>query len=104
MATSRWLAFCSAGLSGVLVAGASLAARGETPRRTEIGAAPAWQGATREHIGRCVTEEQRRHAGCSANRMQWGFHHGLLGAANPARQDAAADAAVSSRATLTAIA
>ena len=57
-----------------------LAARGGTPRCTEIGAAPAWQGATREQIGAFVTEEQRRHAGCSANRMQWGFHHGLLGA------------------------
>ena len=59
-----------------------LAARGETPRCTEIGAAPAWQGATREQIGAFVTEEQRRHTGCSADRMQWGFHHGLLGDEN----------------------
>ena len=33
--------------------------RGETPRRTESGEAPAWQGATREHIGQYPTEEQR---------------------------------------------
>ena len=59
--------------------GVGLAARGGTPRCTEIGAAPAWQGATREQIGAFVTKKQRRHAGCSANRMQWGFHHGLLG-------------------------
>ena len=26
-----------------------------------------------------MTEEQRRQAGCSADRMQRGFHHGLLG-------------------------
>ena len=32
-----------------------LAARGGTPRCTEIGAAPAWQGATREQIGVFVT-------------------------------------------------
>ena len=57
---------------------ASLAARRETPRCTEIGDAPGWQGATREHIGSCVTEEQRRQMGCSADRMQRGFHHGLL--------------------------
>ena len=56
-----------------------LAVRGETPRCTEIGGAPAWQGATREQIGAFVTEEQRRKAGCSANRMQRGFCHGLLG-------------------------
>ena len=53
-----------------------LAARGGTPRCTEIGAAPAWQGATREQIGAFVTEEQRRHAGCSADRMQWAFTTG----------------------------
>ena len=37
----------------------ALAARGETPRSTESGEAPAWQGATREHIGQYSTEEQR---------------------------------------------
>ena len=35
----------------------ALAARGETPRCTEIGSAPGWQGATREQIGAFVTEE-----------------------------------------------
>ena len=70
----------------------ALAARGRTPRCTEIGAAPGWQGATREQIGAFVTEEQRRQTGCSANRMQWGFYHGLLddpaggGLQRPARQ------------------
>ena len=28
----------------------ALAARGETPRRTETGEAPGWQGAKSEHI------------------------------------------------------
>ena len=70
---------------------ASLAARGESPRCTEIGGAPGWQGATREHIGVCVTEEQRCQAGCSANRMQGGFQHGLLGAGS---QDARRDTRV----------
>ena len=55
-----------------------LAARGRTPRCTEIGAGPGWQGATREQIGAFVTEEQRWQPGCSANRMQRGFYHGLL--------------------------
>ena len=39
-----------------------LGARGETPRCTEIGDAPDWQGATREQIGTFVTAEQRRQA------------------------------------------
>ena len=56
-----------------------LAARGRTPRCNEIGAAPGWQGAAREQIAAFVTEEQRRQTGCSANRMQRGFYHGLLG-------------------------
>ena len=60
----------------------SLAVRGETPRCTEIGGAPAWQGATREQIGAFVTPAIRSpappEAGCSANRMQRGFCHGLL--------------------------
>ena len=67
-----------------------LAARGRSPRCTEIGAAPARQCATREQIGAFVTEEHRRQPGqganretCdrSANRMQRGFFRGLLGTA-----------------------
>ena len=34
-----------------------LAARGGTPRSTESGEAPAWQGTTREHIGQYSSEE-----------------------------------------------
>jgi len=37
--------------------------RGETPRGTESDEAPAWQGATRKHIGPYSTEEQRRPRG-----------------------------------------
>ena len=43
------------------------AARGETPRCTEIGDAPAWQGATREQIGAFVTEELSGSAGFHAD-------------------------------------
>ena len=76
---------CESGSAAPARAAPPLAARGETPRCIEIGGAPAWQGATREQIGGFVTEEQRRHAGCSANRMQRGFHHGLLSPARTAR-------------------
>ncbi len=59
-----------------------LAARGESPARTEGGDAPAGLGATSEHIGPYLSEEQRRPAGCSAGRMPADFHHGLLGASH----------------------
>jgi len=55
-----------------------LAVRGETPASTETGDAPGSQGATSEHIGPYVSEEQRREARCSAGRMPAEFHHGLL--------------------------
>ena len=45
---------------------AGLAARGETPRRTENGDAPGRQGAPRENTGLYLTEKQRRRPGCSA--------------------------------------
>ncbi len=60
-----------------LGSGAYLAARGESPARTEGGDAPAGPGATSEHIGPYVSEEQRRPAGRSAGRMPADFHHGL---------------------------
>ncbi|HJN44597.1 MAG TPA: hypothetical protein QF572_10505 [Vicinamibacterales bacterium] len=56
-----------------------LAARGETPRCTENGDAPGQQGAPRANTGLYSTEKQRSWPGCSAVRMQRGFHHGLLG-------------------------
>ncbi len=39
------------GQAVTVLRGELLAARGRTPRCTEIGAAPGWQGATREQIG-----------------------------------------------------
>ena len=63
--------------AGVCLLG--LAARGETPRRTESGEAPGWQGAKSEHIGSYVSDEQHSQAVCIAARMQWGFCCGLLG-------------------------
>src|SRR5688572_24778125 len=56
----------------------ALTARGESPASIETGDAPGSQGATSEHIGQYVSEEQRREAGCSAGRMPADFHHGLL--------------------------
>ena len=50
--------------------------RGETPRGTESSEAPAWQGATREHIR---PMSNAVHAGCIAARMQRGFCQGLPG-------------------------
>ena len=58
---------------------ASLAARGETPRGTESGQAPGWQGATRENIGHIRPRSNAVQPGCLAARMQRGFHHGLPG-------------------------
>ena len=60
-------------------AAAALGVRGETPRCTETGEAPGSRGATREHAGLHVTEEQQSEAGCIAGRMQREFRHGLLG-------------------------
>ena len=54
-------------------------ARGGTPRCTETGEAPGSRGATREHTGPYVIEEQQSEAGCIAGRMRRGFRHGLLG-------------------------
>ena len=54
-----------------------LAARGGTPRRAESGEAPAWQGATREHIGHIRPRNNAVQAGCIAARMQRGFRLGL---------------------------
>ena len=56
-----------------------LAARGETPRRTENGAGRVWQGATREQIGHFRPRSNAVHTRFSAVRMQRGFCHGLLG-------------------------
>ena len=53
------------------------AARGGTPRSIESGEAPAWQGATREHIGHIRPRSNAVQAGCIAARMQRGFRHGL---------------------------
>ena len=53
-------------------------ARGETARGTETGEAPAWQGATRAHIGHMQPRSNAVHAGCIAGRMPRGFCHGLL--------------------------
>ena len=70
-----------------------LAVRGESPASIETGDAPGSQGATSEHIGQYVSEEQRSESagpptrvsqrvgvqeGCSAGRMPAEFHHGLL--------------------------
>ena len=43
--------------------GRGLGARGETPRGTESGEAPAWQGATREHIGHIRPRNNDVHEG-----------------------------------------
>ena len=56
----------------------ALAVRGETPRRTETGEAPGWQGARSEHIRPYVSDEQHSQTGCIVGRMQRGFCHGLL--------------------------
>ena len=65
-----------------------LGVRGGTPRSTESGEAPAWQGATREHIGHIRPRSNAAHAGCIAARMQRCFCHGLLGAVpTPAGSD-----------------
>ena len=53
--------------------------RGETPRSTESGEAPGWQGATREPIGHIRPRSNAVQGGCIAARMQRGFCHGLLG-------------------------
>ena len=56
-----------------------MAARGETPRRTESGQAPGWQGATSEHIGDIRLRSN------AAGRDAWplecsgAFCHGLMG-------------------------
>ena len=77
-----WLSSCRRTLrewateKGVFI---PLAARGGTPRRAESGEAPAWQGATREHIGHIRPRNNAVQAGCIAARMQRGFRHGLLG-------------------------
>ena len=55
-----------------------VAARGETPRCTEIGSAPDWQGATRAQIGHLQPSSNAVRAERSAVRMPRGFHHGLL--------------------------
>ena len=54
-----------------------LGVRGESPRATETGEAPGSRGATREHTGLHVTEEQQGEAGCLAGRMQREFRRGL---------------------------
>ena len=54
-----------------------LAVRGEPPRSTESGEAPARQGATREHVGHIRPRSNAVHAGCIAARMQRGLGHGL---------------------------
>ncbi len=57
-----------------------ITARGETPRRTESGQAPGWQGATREHIGHIRARSN------AASRDAWplecsgAFCHGLISA------------------------
>ena len=63
-----------------------LAARGETPRCTETGAAPGWPGATREQIGAFMTEEQRRPGGMQRPSNAAGL---LPRAAGAGRRDAA---------------
>ena len=58
--------------------------RGETPRRTETGEAPGWQGARSEHIRDMRATSNAVQAGCIAGRMQRGFCHGLLAPGGPA--------------------
>ena len=62
-----------------------LAARGESPALHRDGRcarlARRDEGAYRQYL----TEKQRSQAGCSARRMQWDFHHGLLGVQSPSQ-------------------
>ncbi len=66
-------------LAPLILLRARPAVRGRSACRTESGQAPVRQGATREHIGAYVTEEQRSRAGCMAARMQRDFCRGLPG-------------------------
>ena len=63
----------------VVATAVTLGVRGETPRSTESGEAPAWQGATRKHIGHIRPRSNAVQAGCIAARMQRGLCRGLLG-------------------------
>ena len=54
-----------------------LAVRRGTPRCTETGDAPGWQGAKREHTGSIRPRSNAGRRDAAPGRMQRGFRHGL---------------------------